>query len=174
MKAYVGILLCAGLVQFLLGVWCQVRFEMDALKDGPITVAFWIITYPGINIFVGWVQIINGAWGLARTRGLCETKPNSYQYSLAFQWLCVLCLQDITTIAYWGAKMAPAAPTFAAFSLPLSLMPAFLDHKRTSLPATFSDDYYGVPITNNSEENEIETTDKDVEHAEPSEEESSV
>lgn len=180
MNAYVGVLLLAGLVQFLLGVWCQARFGTNVLKDGPVTVAFWTITYPGINMFVGLLQMMNGVWGMARIRGLCEAKPNFYQFSLAFQWICVLCLQDITTFAYWGATMAPAAPTFAAFSLPLSLMPAFLDHKRTSLSLTFSDDYYGVPDNSEDPAKEIEKTDEKKEAAvEPAavehvEEESSV
>jgi hypothetical protein len=145
MKTYSGVLAVAGLIQFLLGVWCQARFNMNVLVDGPITVAFWTVTYPGINMFVGLLQMINGVWGVTRAAGVgfMQAKPNYYQLSLAFQWICVLCLQDIMTLAYVGATVAGAAPTFAAFSLPLTLMPAFLDHKRTTLPTTFPDDYYG-------------------------------
>jgi hypothetical protein len=50
---------------------------------------------------------------------------------------------DLCLVLSRGANMAATAPSFAAFSLPLTLMPAFLDHKRTTLPKTSSDDYYG-------------------------------
>jgi len=40
--------------------------------------------------------------------------------------------------------MAAAAPTFAAVSLGVNLMPAFLDHKMRTLPRFFSPDDYGL------------------------------
>jgi len=141
---YCGVLAWAGFIMFILGCWCRARFGKNELLV-PVSVAMWTVSRTGIFIFTGMVQMFNGFWGLFRVYGLFETKPNFYQYSLAFQWLLVLCFQDIMSLALVTPFMAHHAPSLAAFSLGLSLMPAFLDHKRTSLPATFPADYYGVP-----------------------------
>lgn len=146
MSLYSKILAVAGLVQFLLGVWCQARFDMNILEDGPVTVAFFVITYPGISIYIGLFQIFNGIWGIARARGYLQVEnvQNIYQLSLAFQWINVLVLQDLVQISYApGGMLAPVAPTVAAFTLGLSLMPAYLDHKMVSLPEEFEEGYYG-------------------------------
>ena len=136
------VLTIAGLVQFLLGTYIRARFERRVLEEGPIGVAFLLVSYPGISIFIGLVQMINGLWGIARARGYFTAKY-VYQISLGFQWLLVLILQDVSQIAYLPAGgMAPLAPSLAAFSLGLSMMPAFLDHKMSTLPARFPPEYY--------------------------------
>ena len=132
----------------LLGVWCQARLGMNVLEDGPVPVAFFVVTYPpGILIYVGLLQMINGIWGIARARGYLQIKNNIYQVSLGFQWINVLVLQDIVQLSYssWG-MLAPVAPTLAAWTVGLSPMPAYLDHKMSTLPETFPDDYYKATV----------------------------
>jgi hypothetical protein len=82
---------------------------------------------------------------------------------------------DLCLVLSRGANMAATAPSFAAFSLPLTLMPAFLDHKRTTLPKTFSDDYYGEsessvhmgsseqPLTSSANDTDSNNSDDDIE-----------
>jgi len=159
MWVYSGVLFWAGFLQFLLGCYCQSRFDMDDLKYGPVTAAFWVITYPGINIFIGLFQMFNGVWGMARIGGWFDFNPNFFQFSMGIQWIFVLYLQIVTSLAYNGPVFAMAAPTLAAYFLPLSLMPAYLDYKRTSLPATFSDDYYVVSNDSEGPSEGIEKTD---------------
>lgn len=144
MITYSAILAVAGLVQFLLGTWCQARFNMNTLDNGPVAVAFLIVSYPGISIYIGLLQMANGVWGIARARGyLNTTKNNIYQFLLGFQWINVLIFQDIAQIGYLpGGMLAPVAPFLACFSLGLTLMPAYLDHKMNTLPDTFPEDYY--------------------------------
>ena len=146
MKTYSLVLTVAGLVQLLLGWWCQARFDVNA-EDGPIGVAFLVLSFPEIAIFVGLLQLVNGLWGLARSQGvglLANNPVPVFQLSLAFQWLCVLVLQDLVQIAHLpGAENAPVTPFLACFSLGLTLMPAYLDHKANTLPETMPDNYYG-------------------------------
>lgn len=148
MVTYSSVLAVAGLVQFLLGAWCQGRFEMNVLGEdgGPVAVAFFIITYPGISMYIGLLQMVNGIWGITRAQENNKNKKNSipiYQLSLGFQWINVLVLQDIVQIGYLpGGMLAPVAPFLACWSLGLTLMPAYLDHKMATLPETFPEDYY--------------------------------
>ena len=142
MDFYSLVLVLAGLVQFILGTYTRARFNHRVLEEGPIGVAFLVVSYPGISIFIGLVQIMNGLWGLARVRGYFTT-PKVFQMSLAMQWVMVLVLQVVSQIAYLpGGGLAPLAPSLAAFSFGLSMTPAFLDYKMSSLPAEFPDDYY--------------------------------
>ena len=157
MVTYSSVLAVAGLVQFLLGAWCQGRFEMNVLgEDGPVAVAFFIVTYPGISMYIGLLQMTNGVWGIVRAQDGENKNSNGnrnvpiYQLSLGFQWINVLILQDIVQIAYLPAGMlAPVAPFLACWSLGLTLMPAYLDHKMATLPEIFPKDYYyyGVAIS---------------------------
>lgn len=163
MDCYSGALVLAGCVEFLLGVWCQARFDMNVLEDGPVTVAFFVVTYPGISIYIGLLQMINGIWGIARARGYLQIKNNIYQVSLGFQWINVLVLQDIVQLSYSsGGMLAPVAPTLAAWTLGLSLMPAYLDHKMSTLPETFPDDYYKATVFPISSVNVSEEIESDV------------
>ena len=167
MVTYSSVLAIAGLVQFLLGIFCRARFSRNALGEhGPIAVAFFIVSYPGISMYVGLLQVFNGFWGIARAYNGAQNNTTIpfYQLSLAFQWINVLVLQDIVQIAYLPAGMlAPVAPFLACFSLGLTLMPAFLDHKMNTLPETFSEDFYGesVAMSDVEENSSFESTDKD-------------
>ena len=144
---YSGVLATAGLVQFLLGCYCQANFDMSAVaENGAVGVAFLVVSFPAIAIYVGLLQLINGVWGLARSKHMllmADTKLPVYQLSLAFQWINVLILQDIVQIAYLpGGTLAPVAPFLAAFSLGLTLMPAYLDHKTNTVPDELPQGYY--------------------------------
>ena len=152
MMMYSVILALAGFFQFLLGTWCQARFNMNTLENGPIAVAFFIVSYPGSSMYIGRLQMVSGVWGIARARGyLNMTKYNIYQFVLGFQWINVLVLQDIAQIGYLPAGMlAPVAPFLACFSLGLTLMPAYLDHKMNTLPDTFPEDYYTINVSMDS------------------------
>ena len=135
-----------GLVQLMLGAFCRVNFGLSILEAGPVRAAMLTVAYPTISIVVGFVQVLNGVWGIARSVGY-HRGPNDFifQISLAVQWLVVLTAQCVAQIGYLpGGMLAAAAPTFAAISLGINLMPAFLDHKMRNLPRSFSADYYTV------------------------------
>ena len=128
-----------------MGCFCRARLDVN-IENGPIGVAFLVVSFPEIAVFVGLVQLLNGLWGFARSFGfglLSGTPVPIFQLSLAFQWLAVLVLQDLVQIAYLpGDDKATVAPVLACFSLGLTLMPAYLDHKANTLPETMPDDYY--------------------------------
>ena len=144
MVTYSSVLAVAGLVQFLLGAWCQGRLEMNVLgEDGPVAVAFFIVTYPGISMYIGLLQMTNGVWGIVRAQDGENKNSNGnrnvpiYQLSLGFQWINVLVLQDIVQIGYLpGGMLVHVAPFLACWSLGLTLMPAYLDHKMATSPET--------------------------------------
>lgn len=145
---YSCILALGGLVQMMLGAYCRVAFDRTVLDEGPVGAAFLIVSYPAISIFVGLIQVVNGIWGIVRSLG-CHNGPNDayYQILLAVQWVLVLSLQCIVQVGYLpGGELAAAAPSIAAVSLGINLMPAFLDHKMRSLPSQFDADYYTVPM----------------------------
>jgi len=146
LRTYGLVLTVAGLVQFLLGCWCQARFDIFTPEIGPVGAAFLVVTFPWIAILVGFVQLFNGLWGVARSFGVGLVESSStpvYQISLAFQWILVVVLQILVQIAYLpGDNRAGVAPFLASFSLGLTLMPAYLDHKANTLPETFPKDYY--------------------------------
>ena len=143
---YSGMLALGGLVQLMLGAYCRVRFGLSVLEEGPVRAAMLTVTYPTIAIAIGFVQVLNGVWGVARSVGYHQASNDYiFQISLAVQWLVVLTVQCVTQIAYLpGGMLAAAAPAFAAVSLGMNLMPAFLDHKMRTLPRRFPADYYEV------------------------------
>jgi len=147
MMTYSVFLAIGGLVQFLLGCWCSARFEVNTAEFGPVAVAFLIVSFPGISVYVGLLQLMNGVWGIARSMGIGLMENTSipvFQLSIAFQWLSVIVLQNLVQIAYLpGGNAAAVVPFLACFSLGLNLMPAFLDHKSNTVPDTLPDDYYG-------------------------------
>jgi len=147
MTTYSVVLAIAGLVQFLLGIWCANRFNVNVAESGPVSAAFLVVSFPGIAIFVGALQLINGAWGVARSFGIGLMEGISipvYQVSLAFQWIMVIVLQVLVQVGHLpGGDKAQLVPFLACFSLGLTLMPAYLDHKTNTLPHTLPDNYYG-------------------------------
>lgn len=160
LTVYSVVLTIAGLVQFLLGCYCASRFDVNTAEIGPVAVAFLIVSFPGIAIYVGLLQMINGVWGVARSYGIGLMENISmpvYQVSLGFQWLNVIVLQNLLQIAYLeGDTAAVVVPFLAAFSLGLTLMPAFLDHKANSLPETLPEDYYGEQVVVQEKARDVE------------------
>ncbi|CAB9496059.1 expressed unknown protein [Seminavis robusta] len=150
---YSGVLSLAGIAQLLLGTYCSVKFSARTLSEGPVHVAFLFVTYPVISILVGTVQFLNGLWGFARSYGYhLGANDVSFCMSLAMQWVLVLSLQIVAQIGYLpGGEAAAAAPTVAAFSLGLNLMPAYLDQKMRSLPAEFPEHYYAAATADDTE-----------------------
>lgn len=145
MFLYSSFLAFAGLIQFILGCAVRGRFGDSLFRAGPIICVFWVVTYPGIHIFIGIIQMFNGIWGVARAFNMCDFgMSHLFQWSLAFQWIMVLIFQDLVTFAYWGAFLSVFGPTLATFSLGLNLMPAYLDHKHHVLPESLPNDYYGT------------------------------
>lgn len=158
---YAIVLALAGLVQAILGGYSAVQFESGSLTHGPVRAALLVVSYPIISILVGLIQFFNGSWALARSRGFHLGPTDcSFQISSLFQWVLVLSLQIVAQIGYLeGGTMAAAAPTIAAMSLGLNLMPAFLDHKMRTLPAQFPDDYY-YAVINTSDASRSESATK--------------
>jgi hypothetical protein len=153
---YGGILAVAGLVQMMLGAYCRVAFGFGVLEDGPVQAAMLTVTFPILSVFVGLFQVLMGVWAVFRSVGY-HKGPNDFgfQIFLAFQWMLVLTIQCITQIGYLPeGALAAAAPSFAAMSLSLTLMPAFLDHKMRTLPRQFSVDYYTLPKCDSSTSSE--------------------
>lgn len=144
---YSGMLALAGLVQMMLGAYCRVRFGLDVLSAGPVGVAMLTVSYPTISVFVGLFQVFMGVWGALRSVGY-HKGPNDigFQLFLGVQWILVLSIQCIAQIGYLPGGEGAAAPTLAAMSLALSVMPAFLDHKMRTLPLQFPSDYYALPV----------------------------
>lgn len=141
---YSSMLIIGGLTQFLLGVYVNSNFGSGTLTEGPVRAAMLIVVYPGAAVFLGLMQVINGIWGVVRSLGI-HAGPDDYVYqiSILIQWVLVLSLQDVMQVAYLPLGMlAPAAPTLAAITFGINMMPAFLDHKMRNLPEFFPDHYY--------------------------------
>ena len=106
----------------------------------------YIVHFPGINIFVGLIQLLTGIFALLRRYGIMNNgkDDNRLQYCACFMWLCMLSMQILTQVGYAPEGMlAPAAPTIACLSLGISLMSAYLDYKMRNTPEELPDDYYG-------------------------------
>ncbi|MGK3734950.1 MAG: hypothetical protein ACI90V_001789 [Bacillariaceae sp.] len=109
---YSSVLAVAGTVQFLLGAVVAGLFNGKELSAGPVTVAFFVVSYPGATMFVGLWEMINGFWGIARSFDILNFEMDIpiYQLSLGVQWLFILLLQDIVQLAYLPfGSMAAAA-----------------------------------------------------------------
>ena len=115
-----------------------------------IGVAMYIVHFPGINIFVGLIQLLTGIFALLRRYGIMNNgkDDNRLQYCACFMWLCMLSMQILTQVGYAPEGMlAPAAPTIACLSLGISLMSAYLDYKMRNTPEILPADYYGSSDT---------------------------
>lgn len=140
-------------MQFLLGAFSANKFDANVLEKGPVRAAMMLVNYPIVSIVVGLTQVINGVWGIARSKGLHNGPDDfKYQMSIALQWVLVLCLQDIMQISYLDmGTMAPLAPGLAAVSFGINMMPAFLDQKMRTLPEELSNDYYYSKVNEKQE-----------------------
>jgi len=154
---YSSVLAVAGSVQFLLGAVVAGLFGGRDLFLGPVTAGFFVISYPGLFMFVGLWEMLNGFWGMARSFDILNFQMDVpiYQLSLGVQWLFILFLQDIVQLAYLpdgSMKAAAVAMAIPFWTLGLTIMPAYLDHKMNTLPETLPDDYYGAVSTEAEEE----------------------
>lgn len=153
---YCGMLFVAGFSQLLLGAFIISKFGND-LSMGGIGVSVYPISFPGIAVFVGLLQIINACWGIARSMGIATfgDRDVTYQSSMALGWLLQFVLQILVQVSYpMGDMGAGAAPQITAMSVGLNLMPAFLDWKSRTVPETISAEYYGLEDTSEIEYDE--------------------
>jgi hypothetical protein len=68
MRFYTAMLMIAGLAQLLLGSYLAANFGRGGrLENGTVGVAMFVVNYPAISIFIGLIQMINTAWGFARS-----------------------------------------------------------------------------------------------------------
>jgi hypothetical protein len=149
MNLYMFLLALAGLTQLIVGSLALSLAGSGPLDSDPIAVAVYVVHFPEIAIFVGLVQIIMGAWGMARRFGLLVGGANdhSYQISLGVTWLFVLSMMTMTQVSYGpGDANAGAAPTIATLTFGLHLMAAILDFKARTTPDEIPDDYYGMDV----------------------------
>jgi hypothetical protein len=102
MLFYSSVLAVAGFVQILLGAVVATVFSGSVLWAGPVVVSFFVVSYPGLSIFVGLWELLNGLWGIARSFGFFKFELDFpiFQLSLGAQWLFILILQDIVQLAY--------------------------------------------------------------------------
>jgi hypothetical protein len=98
---YSSVLAVAGFVQFILGAVVAGLFNGRELTL-PVAVSFFVISYPGLFMFVGLWELLNGLWGIARSFDFLNFEMDIpiYQLSLGLQWLFILILQDIVQLAY--------------------------------------------------------------------------
>ena len=105
-----------------------------------------VVWFPEISVFVGLIYILNGIFGSARSFGMVfNPNDNTFQMTMAFQYLCTLVLMILTQIAWApGGVDAAAAPSVACLTLGAHVLPAFLDYKARSTPEVLPSDYYGL------------------------------
>lgn len=144
--AFSFVLFFAGLSQFLLG--CYVAARYGRLRGGAAATGFYIISRPGIAVFVGAFQLVGGLAGMIHgygMRSLWDDKSRTFLYYMGFTWLCQVVLQAFTQSAYAPLGIgAGFAPTIMAFTIPLNLMPAYLQYKAAKVPDDIRADYYGL------------------------------
>lgn len=72
---------------------------------------------------------------------------------LAVQWIVQVALQAVTNVGYAaGSEQAGKAPSVAAFSLALAVMPSYLDYKRATTPIEFDETHYGPDEVDDEED----------------------
>jgi hypothetical protein len=147
--SFYSLVLCvAGISQLMLGSYLLTNFDMDdgKLPGGFIQVGVYTIHYPSMAMIVGGLQVINGLWGFARSLDVAHGGPDDilFAWSMAFQWVVMLCVQIIVQIGFLpGNTLAAAAPMVAAMSFSLNMMPPYLDYKMRNTLADIPIDYYG-------------------------------
>ena len=137
MLFYSGMLLLAGTVQLLLGAYLLGNFQTGSggrfvsQTEGTnpfVGVAMFTVNIPAISVFVGFVQITNALFGLARSRGLLGGAERNgvhwFQASIYAGWFLQILLQGVVQIGINGA--IPAAAGLVGVSFGLNLMPACL------------------------------------------------
>ena len=134
----------AGLAQLLLGSYVLSKFGGGDLENGPVTVAMLFVSFPGIAVFLGLIQVLLGLWGVARSFQIGVFFERDFATAMFAAWVLQVILHVLVQVGYVpGGGAVGAAPTITGFSVGLNLMPAYLDFKGRSLPAEISPEYYG-------------------------------
>jgi hypothetical protein len=138
---YSFVVALVGFTQLLLGSYIQKNFADDSgkLEHGPICVPLYEVSCPAMNIIMGLLQTMFGAWGV--NSSLQASVFMDYPFDKIFRiamfgfWILQLVLQFITQIGVVaGTLYSCTAPTFFCLAVGLNLMPAYLDYKMRSLP----------------------------------------
>ena len=145
---YSMVLCIAGISQLMLGTYLLTNFDMDdgRLSGGFVKVGPYTVLYPSMSMLIGALQIINGLWGFARSLDVAHGGPDDIMYgtSMAFQWIAMICVQFICQIGFLpGATASGSAPTIAAMSFALNMMPTYLDYKMRNTLEDIPVDFYG-------------------------------
>lgn len=119
--------------------------------NGPLEpavgVAMFTVSFPEISVFVGFVYIAVGMYGLVRSLGIIyvDEFDHSFQMGIAFQYFCTIVLMVVVQVSYLpGGQLAAAAPSRACLTLGAHVLPAFLDFKMRSTPELLPADYYAL------------------------------
>lgn len=130
----------AGFSQYVLGAYRAIQLTDNTAY---IQVAFYVVRNPWFALIVGFGQMLNGIWGLARSKRLWDTRKGNFQIAIGLGWLLQLALQVLGQPSTVPGS-AGLAPTTAALSFGLNLMPAYLDWKAYSTLEEIELDYYGL------------------------------
>jgi hypothetical protein len=167
-----GVLAVAGLTQLVIGCYVLRHFGKN-FSNEPVVVSFYIISLPGIAVFVGLIQLLAGLWGMARpftTRDDYGRGITVFQATCWFVWFCQIVLQVFVQPAYQnGEAFAGNATQVLAFSFFLAPLPAFLDYKSRSTAEVISAEYYSSSTHDDDHTHgtKDEARDIDVEHDTP-------
>lgn len=158
---YSCILLLGGVSQLVVGIHLERTYELNGgplPNDAFVKVAMYVVTYPSIAIAVGCTQILNGFWGILRQCGVLQAADGgAFVTSIWVGWLIQLCLQIVVQPSVLpGGTAAAVPPTVTAFAFGMNFMPAYLDYKANSLPATLDRSFYGLEEIVDDEMEEVE------------------
>ncbi|GKY96690.1 hypothetical protein MPSEU_000628500 [Mayamaea pseudoterrestris] len=151
--AFSFVLFFAGLSQFLLGCYLSARY--GRLRGGAAVAGFYFVSRPGIAVFVGALQLMGGLAGMVHgygMRSMWDDKSKSFLYYMGFTWLCQVVLQAWTQSAFPPLGIGAGFSTLVlAFSIPLNLMPAYLQYKAAKVSDDIRADYYGLDSSHHGE-----------------------
>lgn len=140
------VLFFAGLSQFLLGCFLAARF--GRLNGGPIFAGVYLVSRPGIAVVVGAFQLMGGLAGMTHAYGIRSNwtdESRSFLYYMGFIWLLQVVLQALTQPAFAAGDIGGGfAPDILPFTIPLNLMPAYLQYKSVEVDEDIGPDYYGL------------------------------
>ena len=140
---YSFLLFIAGFTQLALGAYVRSHFGSERLA-APVAVAVYVVSYPGITIFLGIVQLVCGAWGMLRSHHVGRFMTMDFQGTMFMAWLLQVVLQAVVQIGILpGPTFSFAAAQVTTVTFGLNLMPAYLDYKAQTLPEDVTAEYYG-------------------------------
>lgn len=139
---YSILLFIAGFTQLALGAYVRSHFGSERLA-APVAVAVYVVSYPGIAIFLGIVQVLCGVWGMLRSHNIGRFTSMDFQGAMFMAWLLQVVLQAVVQIGILpGPTFSFAAAQVTTVTFGLNLMPAYLDYKAQTLPEDVTE-YYG-------------------------------